>query len=422
MEKTDVIIIGAGAAGLVAAKELTAAGKRVLVLEASDRAGGRIRTLEDARFPEPVELGAEFIHGNFPDTFSLLREAGIKYSVMEADFARFAKGRFLPEEDAFPGWDKMVQKACSLEQDMPLQDFLNTYFAGRKYASLRKSAVNYAAGYDAADARDASTVELFNEWEEGDEDQYRIEGGYHALVRYLAGVCIDGDVRMLFSDPVNTLSWEKGRVTAHTLAGNKYSAEKVILTVPVSLLREKAGIRFEPEIPDIRATACKIGFGPVFKIVARFTKPFWKSIRPADHTLFVLSDRKIPTWWTSGDAPVITGWAGGKFAEQLSGKDKKGVTDLSVRTLAAIFHLKASEVRSMLVDLRYCDWASDPFALGAYSYAKAGYAGVRGCDFIAVEDTVYFAGEGYVRGKASGTVEAALVSGRKVAGAIAGSN
>src|SRR6059058_2089192 len=78
-DEFDIIIIGAGAAGLMAAWELIRTGKKVLILEARDRPGGRIHTINDPCFQIPVELGAEFIHGDLELTFMILEKAGIKF-------------------------------------------------------------------------------------------------------------------------------------------------------------------------------------------------------------------------------------------------------------------------------------------------------------------------------------------------------
>ncbi|MDQ2752949.1 MAG: FAD-dependent oxidoreductase, partial [Bacteroidota bacterium] len=86
--RSDILIIGAGAAGLMAAKELSQKGKGVTVLEAKPQAGGRISTLHNNGFLQPVEAGAEFIHGNLPVTLQLLKEAGIKYAKTKGEMLR----------------------------------------------------------------------------------------------------------------------------------------------------------------------------------------------------------------------------------------------------------------------------------------------------------------------------------------------
>src|ERR1700716_4547776 len=78
-----IVVIGAGAAGLMAARELARAGKRVTILEARDRWGGRIHPLPFADFGYPAEGGAEFVHGEAPVTNGLLREAGLSLLTIE---------------------------------------------------------------------------------------------------------------------------------------------------------------------------------------------------------------------------------------------------------------------------------------------------------------------------------------------------
>src|SRR5688572_19747629 len=98
--KYDCIIIGAGAAGLIAANKLSKAGKQVLLLEARSRAGGRIYTLSPPGFSRYIESGAEFIHGDLPLTSSLLRKANIPYTEMYGGMYQLENGD-LQEYDFF---------------------------------------------------------------------------------------------------------------------------------------------------------------------------------------------------------------------------------------------------------------------------------------------------------------------------------
>jgi len=98
MEQTDVLIIGAGAAGLMAAYKLSQKGKKVTVLEARNRTGGRIHTITHESFFQHAELGAEFVHGDLPVTLNLLQEAGIAYNPANAEMVRHTKGEFAKNE------------------------------------------------------------------------------------------------------------------------------------------------------------------------------------------------------------------------------------------------------------------------------------------------------------------------------------
>jgi monoamine oxidase len=102
MNKADILIIGAGAAGLMAARNLAKTGKKVIVLEARNRCGGRIHTIEQESFFKHAELGAEFVHGDLPVTLNLLKEADIPYYSAVADMWHYKNGQFDKEGEFIP--------------------------------------------------------------------------------------------------------------------------------------------------------------------------------------------------------------------------------------------------------------------------------------------------------------------------------
>jgi phytoene dehydrogenase-like protein len=175
------VVIGAGAAGLIAARDLGRAGKRVTILEARDRCGGRIHPLPSAEFGYPAEGGAEFIHGEAPITHRLLREAG----ALPLQGARWnvKNGKFSRGDPPDPYTDRLHQVLRELKSDMTVAAFLQQHFAGPEYTRLRCSIVRMVEGYDAADPRRASVLALRDEWMDGGRSaQARIAGGYDSLV------------------------------------------------------------------------------------------------------------------------------------------------------------------------------------------------------------------------------------------------
>src|ERR1700761_9205228 len=104
MQKDSVIVVGAGAAGLMAARILAKSGKHVTVLEARNRLGGRIHSLNNEQFFSHVELGAEFIHGDLPVTLQLLNEANISYCPAGNEVWYFKDGKFIENEETNPYW------------------------------------------------------------------------------------------------------------------------------------------------------------------------------------------------------------------------------------------------------------------------------------------------------------------------------
>src|SRR6187399_1820202 len=105
--KTDILIVGAGASGLAAAYELSLVKKKVIVLEARNRIGGRVHSIKDERFAGIVETGAEFIHGKLPVTFNLLKKGNIKYHSAEGKMWEIEKGEIARKKDFIEGWNKL---------------------------------------------------------------------------------------------------------------------------------------------------------------------------------------------------------------------------------------------------------------------------------------------------------------------------
>src|SRR5690349_173312 len=137
----DIIIIGAGAAGLLAARELSKNGINVTILEARDRTGGRIHTINDTRFDLPVERGAEFIHGNLAITLGLIKEANLRHYAIKGQVWNADNGYLTTQEDFIEDQDELIKKLKALEEDMPVKEFLNTHFPGDKYSGLRESLI-----------------------------------------------------------------------------------------------------------------------------------------------------------------------------------------------------------------------------------------------------------------------------------------
>jgi phytoene dehydrogenase-like protein len=185
-----IIVIGAGAAGLMAARELGRAGKRVTVLEARNRCGGRIHPLPAAEFGYPTESGAEFVHGEAPVTRRLLREAGLSLLPIQGARWNAEHGAFSRDEAPDPHTDRLYQRLAELKADLTVADFLKQHFPGPEYSRLRHSIVRMVEGYDAADPAQASTLALRDEWMDGGRStQARIVGGYGALIEFLVAEC-----------------------------------------------------------------------------------------------------------------------------------------------------------------------------------------------------------------------------------------
>jgi monoamine oxidase len=159
-----IVVIGAGAAGLMAARELARAGRRVTLLEARDRCGGRIYPLPAGDFGYAAEGGAEFVHGEAPVTHGLLREAGLRLLPIQGTPRTMEDGKFLRRDVQAPHQAELQRALQDLTEDLTVAEFLRRHFAGPLYGALRRSIERMAEGYDAADPERASTQALRDEW------------------------------------------------------------------------------------------------------------------------------------------------------------------------------------------------------------------------------------------------------------------
>jgi monoamine oxidase len=416
MHPDHIVVIGAGAAGLMAARELARAGKRVTILEARDRCGGRIHPLLSADFGYPAEGGAEFVHGEAPVTHGLLREAGLSLLPIEGTQWTVEDGKFSREESQDPREAELHKALQELKDDLTVAEFLRRHFAGTKYDRLRHSIERMVEGYDAADPERASILALRDEWMDGGRStQARIAGGYGALVEFLTAECCNHGVAIHLGSAVSAVEASNGRGVVRCANGDTHEYDAVVLTVPLPLLKE---IVLPPAERERAEAAAHIGFGNVIKILLRFETRWWvdKAMDLADLT-FLLSDARIPVWWTQhpADLPVLTGWFGGSETEAMGNLGEHELIEAGLASLAAIFGFDPKQLMRNLVAARAINWAHDSLAGGAYSYATPETRAAQAVLSRIDGGAVFFSGEALYRGRDMGTVEAALASGLETA-------
>jgi monoamine oxidase len=422
---THILVVGAGAAGLMTARELARAGKRVTILEARDRCGGRIYPLPAEEFGYPAEGGPEFVHGDAPVTRALMREA--KLSLLPRGGTRWSArmGKLSPNEPSPPHMGRFYRALSEVKADLPIAEFLEAQFADRRYDEMRRSVIRTVEGYDAADPRRVSTLALRDEWLARDDGPSgRIAKGYGALIEYLSSECRRNGAALHLGATATAIGEACGRVAVHCQHGATFEADAAVLTVPPPLLSE---IALPPAVRERVAAAADIGFGNVVKILFRFATRWWADLggrdlggRDLSDLSFLLSDATVPTWWTQypDEYPVLTGWLAGPRADRVSSLAESELIDMGLASLGEIFDLPVDRIRRHLVTARAIDWGNDRFARGAYSYATPKTREAQSLLRQPNDVAIFFSGEALYAGPVMGTVEAALASGQETAQTI----
>ena len=417
----DVIIIGAGAAGLAAFRDLDRAGLRTVCLEARDRIGGRILTVHDPACPIPIELGAEFIHGRSPETWEIVRSAGLKaYDAggqSPAIEGMIDRSSFWKETDQI--FDEM-ERTAETDVDQSFANFLSKIDGSD---AAKEMATAYVEGFNAARKEVIGIASLAIDQKAADaidgDKGFRIVDGYDSVAKHLLAGVDDVNSKLRLNTVVQSVEWFRGRVAVETSAG-MFHGKRTILTLPLGVLQARS-VLFDPPPVDVLAAADALAFGDVKRLVLRFREAFWERDEALRDAGFLFSQQKhFPVWWTAMPirVPILVGWSSGPRCAGLKGQSKDEIVQIAIDELSKIIKTGASELRELLEASYMHDWHADPFAGGAYSYVPTGALAARRTLAEPVEDTLYFAGEATELDGHSATVHGAIASGRRAANEI----
>lgn len=404
----DVIVIGAGAAGIAAAKQLQAAGRPTIVLEARDRLGGR--TFTDSSLGPAYDAGAMFIHWAERNPWTeIARELGVPTpdESWGGGFQLFANGKPMAASDrtrrrgAFGEIDRRLETADLHERDLSVAQLLSDL--GPDLAPVASSGLLLSIGEESSriSARDYQRL-----WSGED---YVVPSGYGNLVaRYGAGL----DIRL--NQPVTAIDWSGSRVAVTTASGT-LRARACIVTVPVGVLKA-GGIRFTPELPArSRDALAGIGMGALTKIALKVEGERFGIAPGTTYFEAGAGSRLISFELFPDNRDLVIGYCGGDFARDLSTAGPAAAREQVVDLLAAMI---GGEFRKAAGPVSFPAWWTDPFSHGSYSVCLPGHANARDILAEPIGGKLWLAGEATAGGGAM-TAGGATLAGRTAAAAVA---
>ncbi len=406
-----VAIIGAGAAGLYAGFLLKQKNVDFTIFEASDVIGGRVRALKGFADYE-VELGAEEIHGKKSVWYDIVKATNPTFIDDSKNVDYFQIGTGFKSEDLWKT-DADFNAAINLSNqatsyvgtDITLQQLMdNNRLAARvQHITNAKIANKYGGAANKLSVK--GITEEAQVWSAGDEN---LMIGGKTFLAVMQDKFKEVIPKIILNKPIVAIDYNSQKILLQDATGNKLSFDKVIVTVPLTIL-QSGGLVFSPPLPVAKITALtKIGMASGMKIVMNFSKAFW-----AANTSSIYGTGTVPEFWVSSNGRstqnfVLTGFITGSKADVLAAKGTNIVSTV-VAELDAMYGRGVAS--GFLKNAVVTDWTKEPYIKGAYSYPIVG----GGLSFrqdlsLPVQRKVYFSGEATHYGGHSGTVHGAMES------------
>jgi monoamine oxidase len=411
----DVIVIGAGVSGLAAARELTRAGYSVAILEARDRIGGRVKTVDD--FCDGLmEGGAEFVHGRNAATMKEVQDAGLNLrglpQMRRTAFNLGGATRWLPlicmhpETWACAGMRGKIANAQP--PDMSAREFIEKHgYKGRARQLTEMTFLQHLPG----GVDDVGVLGMVDDGVLDLQTRYnhRIVEGYSSLPRALAqGLDIQqGKI-------VKAVTWRCDSARVRLEDGSDHEARAVISTLPIGVLKSGA-VDFDPALPSSKQKALsQIEVGPIIKMLLHFKKNFW----PNWMEMVACATGPVNLYWSvfrgvAGGPAALCAYCIGPRAAKLAGESDESRMEILSADLKRLY--PKADPRRDLINFRSINWAEDPVACGGYTYLPPGSRGARESLKAADTGRLFWAGSGTESRPVSELVETAYLSGLRVA-------
>ena len=376
----DVVVIGGGAAGVAAAKRLQQAKLRCLLVEARPRLGGRAWTVHDAA-GHALALGCGWLHSADRNPWvGVARTEGLSIDKTPPPWAsrqlerNFPRAEFADYRKAFGEFYERLHAAAQRQGDAPASTLLDP---ASRWNPLINASSTYISG---AELVSISLKDL--ERYHSTDVNWRVVEGYGTLIAKHGA-----DLPQMLDCPVVGIDHGGKRLRVDTAKG-AIAADQVIVTVPSSVLAAER-IAFTPALPQKieAARGLPLGVDDKLFIALEHAEEFETSVRVFGHTDRVATAgyHLKPFGW-----PIIECYFGGDCAAALEKGGLAAFFDFAASELGGVF---GGDFAGRLKPICVHGWHSDPFALGAYSYAVPGKADCRAMLAEPVDGRLFFAGE-----------------------------
>ena len=410
--EVDVAIIGAGAAGLGAARALENSALSVLVLEARDRVGGRAHTVQVA--PDVTfDLGCGWLHSADRNSFvKIAEQLNFEIDRNLPPWRERAVGNAFPQaerddfvralDEFYDRAEKAAREARKNGSDRAASALLEP---GNRWNPMIDAISTYINGAE------LDTVSILDmDAYEDTNSNWRVRRGYGALMSAYGARC-----RLALNTQVKLIDHSGASVRIETSQG-ALSCGKVIVTVPTNLIADES-IRFHPALPAKVDAARGLPLGLADKVVLALDQP--EALPKEGNLRGATMGTAMGTYHLRPfGQPCIEGFFGGRFAKEL---EDAGDGALAAQSVDEIAGFLGNDYRRKLRPLKESRWAHDPFARGSYSHALPGHAGMRAVLASPVDGRLFFAGEATSPNFFS-TAHGARDSGERAAGEVVAAN